>query len=534
MKKFLSCVLIVVMIITLGIPVGAKDDYNCVAYGNYEYDAGVDVFNSRIYIDGLQDVEQLILTVKFNKDVLANPDCDYPGYFSVETVKGDGELVFTITGGSGFYEKENFFITFDVINTEVREEEEIGFEVSGVCRYTSGDEINLDISTSVDIYIHLPVVVTNSHASIKVSPNHYIFGQDVHFTCRFSNRGLSGVVEYIRLDVRCNTDVLVFKGFGADITDSSIEFDVQKTETGYSIYYSDSEAETGAEYSENYDLIFNVASKSEPNLQFDSFVKLKNKDEQIFSLDINTPANMVYDAESIPSIILNDRYALCEKDGVIYVPHEVTGKRLLENVSSSHVSSDFRISGLYANDEQDLVETGSDLNLYFDGEICDSKKICIIGDINGTGDISAADARLALRHGASLENLEGLAFSAADSNGDGNVNAADARKILRVASKLDSHFNVHTVEMKKGETVVFDGLESVGMYTWECTIFGEDDLAAEREFANYNPPMNVGGPLDTIFTFTANETGEYKVVFEYTCPWTEDVIDSFEFNVIVR
>ena len=58
-------------------------------------------------------------------------------------------------------------------------------------------------------------------------------------------------------------------------------------------------------------------------------------------------------------------------------------------------------------------------------------QICIKEDVNCDGRINAADARMALRHGAQLEHLEGVSFFAADMNDDNKVTAADARIILR-------------------------------------------------------------------------------------------------------
>ncbi len=60
-----------------------------------------------------------------------------------------------------------------------------------------------------------------------------------------------------------------------------------------------------------------------------------------------------------------------------------------------------------------------------------------IGDLNGDGKITAADARLALRIAAKLDAGTPEQMTAADMNGDGKVNAADARLILRKSAKLD-------------------------------------------------------------------------------------------------
>ncbi|MBQ8210390.1 MAG: leucine-rich repeat domain-containing protein [Clostridia bacterium] len=58
-------------------------------------------------------------------------------------------------------------------------------------------------------------------------------------------------------------------------------------------------------------------------------------------------------------------------------------------------------------------------------------------DVNGDGDITAADARLALRASATLEKLSGLAALAADVDANGSITAADARNILRKSAELE-------------------------------------------------------------------------------------------------
>lgn len=62
----------------------------------------------------------------------------------------------------------------------------------------------------------------------------------------------------------------------------------------------------------------------------------------------------------------------------------------------------------------------------------------LLGDVNLDGNITAADARLALRASARLTQLSDEAFLAADVNIDRKITASDARKILRVSAGLDS------------------------------------------------------------------------------------------------
>ena len=62
------------------------------------------------------------------------------------------------------------------------------------------------------------------------------------------------------------------------------------------------------------------------------------------------------------------------------------------------------------------------------------KKPIIMGDLNGDGKVTAADARIALRIAAKLQKPTAVQLKAGDMNGDGKITAADARKILEMAA----------------------------------------------------------------------------------------------------
>ena len=61
-----------------------------------------------------------------------------------------------------------------------------------------------------------------------------------------------------------------------------------------------------------------------------------------------------------------------------------------------------------------------------------------MGDVNGDGVVTAADARLILRRSAKLVKFTMEQDALADVNNDGKVTAADARIVLRVSAKLES------------------------------------------------------------------------------------------------
>ncbi len=81
------------------------------------------------------------------------------------------------------------------------------------------------------------------------------------------------------------------------------------------------------------------------------------------------------------------------------------------------------------------VGTGCTVRLVFNGEVCDSVTVVVIGDLDSTGGISTTDyaiTRMALKGGATLD---GAYSKAADMNGDGDVSSADGIAMKTVMKK---------------------------------------------------------------------------------------------------
>ncbi len=70
-------------------------------------------------------------------------------------------------------------------------------------------------------------------------------------------------------------------------------------------------------------------------------------------------------------------------------------------------------------------------------EIC-QEPVYYYGDMNCDAKISAADARIALRIAAKLQDATEYDLFVGDFDGNGRITAAEARKILRVSAKIDS------------------------------------------------------------------------------------------------
>ncbi len=94
-----------------------------------------------------------------------------------------------------------------------------------------------------------------------------------------------------------------------------------------------------------------------------------------------------------------------------------------------HQQDSFKISGVNGSEAQRYASSNRLGYISVDDIAFDS-------DVDGSGKITAADARLALRVSANLATLSGIALLAADADANGKVTAADARLILRKSAGL--------------------------------------------------------------------------------------------------
>ncbi|MCL2512335.1 MAG: dockerin type I repeat-containing protein, partial [Oscillospiraceae bacterium] len=88
------------------------------------------------------------------------------------------------------------------------------------------------------------------------------------------------------------------------------------------------------------------------------------------------------------------------------------------------------------------LKTGHTLKISLSFITLFTYKVVVLGDVNGDGFVNASDARLILRHIASLDPLDGdnAAMGAADADRDGIITAADARLALRAAAGIEDLF----------------------------------------------------------------------------------------------
>lgn len=100
----------------------------------------------------------------------------------------------------------------------------------------------------------------------------------------------------------------------------------------------------------------------------------------------------------------------------------------------------------------DKLATGMTVLVMDEGEVEAtvqySATVCVWGDADGNGRVSADEARLALRSSAGLEkNLTSLQILALDSDANGTVTSADARFLLRTSAGLDAFYAVQATNI---------------------------------------------------------------------------------------
>ncbi len=113
-----------------------------------------------------------------------------------------------------------------------------------------------------------------------------------------------------------------------------------------------------------------------------------------------------------------------------------------EAVSVTEEASDVETTTVVETTTEAVVETTTvdeEISEEATDEETTTEEVVVIrlGDVNFDGEITAGDARLALRFSAELEDATPEQLIAAEVVADGAIFASDARRILRVSAELD-------------------------------------------------------------------------------------------------
>lgn len=134
-------------------------------------------------------------------------------------------------------------------------------------------------------------------------------------------------------------------------------------------------------------------------------------------------------------------------EATIYIEKNVFGFWQRVDIGTSGNKITDRITGTYISGTQTVKISGegkyravvSVKNYYGSGSSSatfEFRKNSSLADVNNDGNVTAVDARLALRFSAKLQKYSSDQKTRSDVNSDGNITAADARIILRISAKL--------------------------------------------------------------------------------------------------
>lgn len=390
------------------------------------------------------------------------------------------------------------------------------------------------------LYIHSSAALA-PHAIISSSINHFV--TDTKFTVNVSVRIPDVLdVDYLQIYMNCNKDVIKCNDNGVITPPSdACVFEVEETQTGYLFRFSLNEDAITDVYICYALYDFEVVGTGEPQISFTGETKMVDEVPVESVLSVDMPVDRVFVREELPQIQIFNKYCAFFRDGVLYLNEAVSRDEILRNVSSSHKKYPVELTKHYENEQ---VMTGDLLYISFYDRVSDEIPICLMGDVNCDGKVSAADARLVLRHSANLTFLDGYAFFAADVDCDTGISAADARLILRASAQIDK-ISIPPIEMKVGDVVEIGPLKNAGsgLYNWSCTVFdgngsADADGLSVSMTSRYpeDEELVPGTPVNQIFALTAENKGKYTLSFALSEPWSqfsERTIDMFSIDIIV-
>ena len=276
-----------------------------------------------------------------------------------------------------------------------------------------------------DIEIKMPQVIYYDQESQSYSSNLIKISVVFHKIERF---------EKCELFVDFNTDLLELE-YGAcgevavyseycGATETGIEFAASTTK--YSV--------EGTSYSAGPQAFVKVKGSGKHNLNIRVDVRDKDGNPMDVKVKFTAPCDEIVDVSSY-HIRMDEKYLYNEKPKHAFFDIGTTVSEVVALVDAENVAVKNAAGEIMAPDA--LIATGSRIVTLFNGYEVEAKNVCIKYDVDCNGEITASDARLALRYSAVLENLDDLQYFAAEVTGDKQVTASDARKILRFASGLE-------------------------------------------------------------------------------------------------
>lgn len=369
----------------------------------------------------------------------------------------------------------------------------------------------------------------------------YIYGEKITLTTQLINKSIFDDYEKIVVQLDFNNEVLLLNEtlFGITIN----PYIYSKTETGCKVEVSGLDRMSN---DVNAIFAFEVVGKGNPDVNVKAVKITADGKEEELVLAVDLPLNKVYEKEEIPEIITKlqppvfGHNASFNSYGNLYVYSPQKVSEIRQMLSSSVEGCEIKYLP-FGDTMREYVASGDIFALEFEGKLCDFVQLFVYGDATDDGKVTAADARLVLRHSAKLDD-EGIYFSQyCDVNHDGELNAADARMILRVAAKID-YFRLKDITVWQNQTYQVGPIKSLSDagYLWKCTVSDESAFEITEEIKpsvdnTGKPPEEiiVGASALQTFILKPLKQGEFEVHFELVQPWMNEPIKEFGFTVVV-
>lgn len=166
-------------------------------------------------------------------------------------------------------------------------------------------------------------------------------------------------------------------------------------------------------------------------------VEAKDKDGNPMDAKVKftAPCDEIADISQLDYIKIEEKYLYNEKPKHAFFDIGTSVSEVIDLVDAENVAVKNAAGEIMAPEA--LIATGSRIVTLFKGYEVDFENVCIKYDVDCDGEITASDARKALRFSANLENLDDIQIYAANVNGDDSVTAGDSRIILRVSAGLE-------------------------------------------------------------------------------------------------
>ena len=252
-----------------------------------------------------------------------------------------------------------------------------------------------------------------------------IFNAPGVFVCRENKENLiqteitlSDAEDFVRGEIIFRYDPLVFCGAPENMkgvpSEKPQRFNIKCEKYGdyVKLIFEKNDAADVVSDDLSIDFLFKTLSVGEHDLSIE-VAAYNEKNEK-------TEYDVVYAFDLYEKTVLESEIPVIDKsifelrNDYIYIDYKTTPDSIIEKITGTEVAVYVPVRG--SLDEKESIPNGAYLVTIYKGYVAKKYSICVSEDINCDAKVTAADARLALRHSAKLEELSLISFYAADVN----------------------------------------------------------------------------------------------------------------------